>query len=116
MYVDIQSARFLTALVRPKDIQQIGNELAVKWDDDSESFFNLEALRRACPCAGCKGEMDVMGNLYRGPEKPLTPGSFQLVRIGTVGGYALQPQWGDGHSTGLYSFDYLRQLAPSTSS
>ena len=114
--MDFHFSRFLTAPVRPKDIQQIGNELAVKWDDGSESFFSLEALRRACPCAGCKGEMDVMGNLYRGPEKPLTPSSFQLVRIGTVGGYALQPQWGDGHSTGLYSFDYLRQLAASSAS
>ena len=96
--------------VRPTDIQQIGHELAIKWDDGTESFIGLEAMRRACPCAGCKGEMDVMGNLYRGPEKPLTPSSFQLVRFGHVGGYAIQPQWGDGHSTGLYSYEYLRGI------
>jgi len=92
-------------------MQQIGNELAVKWDDGTENFIPLEKLRRACPCAGCKGEMDVMGNLYRGPEQPLTPRSFQLVRLAQVGGYALQPHWADGHSTGLYSFDYLRSVA-----
>ena len=96
--------------VRPTDIQQIGNELAVKWDDGTESFISLEALRRACPCAGCKGEMDVMGNLYRGPEKTLTARSFELVRLGHVGGYAIQPQWADGHSTGLYSYEYLKGL------
>ena len=96
--------------MRLTDVQQIGQELALKWDDGSESFIGLEALRRACPCAGCKGEMDVMGNLYRGPEQTLRPESFVLRRVGMVGGYALQPVWGDGHSTGLYSFDYLRGL------
>ncbi|HTA95201.1 MAG TPA: gamma-butyrobetaine hydroxylase-like domain-containing protein, partial [Verrucomicrobiae bacterium] len=40
----------------PADIQQIGNELAVRWGDGGESFILLEKLRRACPCAGCKGE------------------------------------------------------------
>lgn len=51
-----------------------------------------------------------MGNLYKGPEIPLTPQSFQLTRILFVGGYALQPIWADGHTTGLYSFEYLRNL------
>jgi DUF971 family protein len=37
--------------------------------------------------------------------------SFQLERFDVVGGYALQPRWRDGHGTGLYSFQYLRQLA-----
>jgi DUF971 family protein len=97
--------------MRPNDIQRIGNELAIKWEDGGESFIPLERLRRACPCAGCKGEKDIMGNLYIGPKKAITPQGFQLTRIGTVGGYAIQPVWADGHSTGLYSFDYLRQLA-----
>ena len=97
--------------MRPADIQQIGNELAIKWEDGAESFISLERLRRACPCAECKGETDVMGNLYIGPEKPLRPDSFRLKGIARVGGYAIQPQWADGHSTGLYSFEYLRRLA-----
>ena len=92
------------------DVQQIGDELAVKWDDGSESFIPLEKLRRSCPCAGCKGEMDVMGNVYRGPERPLSPESFRLVRIIRVGGYAIQPVWADGHSTGLFSFEYLKRV------
>jgi DUF971 family protein len=97
--------------VRPTDIQRIGNELAIKWDDGAESFIPLERLRRACPCAGCKGEMDVMGNLYKGPDIPLTARSVDLVRVDRVGGYALQPVWADGHSSGLFSFDYLRDVA-----
>ena len=97
--------------MRPTDIQQIGGELAIKWDDGGESFVALEKLRRACPCAGCKGEVDIMGNVYKNPDQPLTPEAFQLVRIVRVGGYAVQPVWADGHATGLYAFDYLRRVA-----
>ena len=97
--------------MRPADIQQIGNELAIKWDDGTESYISLEQLRRHCPCAGCKGEMDILGNVYKNQPKPLPPQAFQLLRIGRVGSYAIQPQWADGHGTGIFSFDYLRNVA-----
>jgi len=93
------------------DIQQIGSDLAIKWDDGQESFIPIEELRRACPCAGCIGERDVMGTLHKGPDQPLTAQSFQLKRIVKVGGYAVQPIWGDGHASGIFSFEYLRRLA-----
>ena len=96
--------------MRPIDLQVIGQELAIKWDDGGEGFVRLETLRRHCPCAGCKGEMDVLGNLYKGPEQPLTPPAFQLERLVQVGGYGVQPVWADGHTTGIFSFDYLRRL------
>lgn len=96
--------------MRPVDVQQIGNEVAIKWDDGAETYIPLEKLRRGCPCAGCKGERDVMGNLHKGPDIPLNPSSFQLHRLERVGTYALQPVWADGHATGLYPFEYLRQL------
>ena len=99
--------------MRPLDIQQIGEEVAIKWEDGSESYVSLETLRRHCPCAGCKGEMDVMGNLYKGPEAQLSPASFQLRQIRNIGGYAVQPIWADGHSSGIYSFDYLKRVADS---
>ena len=97
--------------MRPADIQRIGNELAVKWDDGGEDFIPLEKLRRSCPCAGCKGEVDIMGNVYKNPEKELTSKAFELEQIVSVGGYAIQPIWADGHSTGIYSFDYLKRIA-----
>ena len=97
--------------MRPADIQRIGEELAVKWDDGSESFVRLETLRRCCPCAGCKGEADIMGNVYKNPDRPLPPQAFQLMRIATVGGYAIQPVWADGHSTGLFAFEYLKRVS-----
>jgi DUF971 family protein len=97
--------------VKPAQLQPIGNELAIKWDDGSETYIPLDLLRRSCPCAGCKGEGDIMGNVYKNAPKPLSPQAFQLVRINNVGGYAIQPQWADGHGTGIFSFDYLRAIA-----
>ncbi len=97
--------------MRPYDIQQIGDELAIKWADGTETFIRLENLRRYCPCAGCKGEVDVMGNLYKNPDKPYSAGAFQLRSIGTVGGYAIQPVWADGHGSGIFSYDYLKKIA-----
>jgi len=99
--------------MRPLDIQHIGGELAIRWDDGGEDFIPLEKLRRACPCAACKGEVDILGNLYKNPEKPFAANSFGLVKISTVGGYAIQPVWADGHNTGIFSFEYLRRLAAS---
>jgi DUF971 family protein len=93
------------------DLQQIGAELAVKWDDGREDFIAIETLRRACPCAGCQGERDVMGHLHKGPDQPLAAASFQLKQLIKVGGYAIQPVWGDGHASGIFSFEYLRRLA-----
>lgn len=97
--------------MRPLDIQPIGNELAIRWANGGESFIPLDKLRRACPCAGCKGETDIMGHLYKNPESPLTAKAFELVKIVSVGGYAIQPLWADGHSTGIYSFGYLLHVA-----
>ena len=97
--------------MKPLDIQPIGHELAIRWEDGTESYIPLEKLRRACPCAGCKGETDVMGQVHRGPETALTPKSFEVRAINRVGGYGVQPVWGDGHSTGIYTVDYLRSLA-----
>lgn len=92
-------------------MQPIGAELAIKWDNGEETFVRLEALRRACPCASCAGEKDIMGNVYKGPDKPLSPESFRLVKWAAVGGYGVQPLWGDNHSSGIFSFDYLRRVA-----
>jgi DUF971 family protein len=97
--------------MRPVDIQPIGGELAVKWDDGGESFIPLERLRRACPCAGCKGETDILGHLYKNPPLPYAANAFELTRILSVGGYGLQPVWADGHATGIFSFEYLRKVA-----
>ena len=96
--------------ILPKNLQLIGDELAISWNDGAESFLPLEPLRRACPCASCGGEPDVLGYVMR-PHVHYGEGSFELRSWALVGGYAVQPVWGDGHNTGIYSYQYLRRLA-----
>lgn len=96
--------------LEPTNIQQIGHELAISWSDGIESYLDLQFLRRACPCAACGGEPDVLGNILR-PEVNYSDDSFELAGFQIVGGYAVQPIWRDGHNTGIYSFQYLRRIA-----
>ena len=63
----------------PKQVQVLGQELVIVWDDGREDYLPLEKLRRACPCAMCKGEPDLFGKVYRGPDRPLTPLSVQVA-------------------------------------
>lgn len=93
----------------PLNIQIVGEELAIAWNDNTESYLPLRFLREHCPCAGCGGEPDVMGNIEK-PEVTHTDSSFRLRRYQVIGGYAFQPTWEDGHSTGLYTFPYLKRL------
>jgi len=101
--------------LEPTNLQQIGSELAIQWNDGTESYLDLQLLRRACPCAACGGEPDVLGNIMR-PNVSYSENSFELAGFDLVGGYALQPRWRDGHSTGIYSFQYLRRLSQSVTS
>jgi DUF971 family protein len=99
----------------PSNIQAIGSELAIVWSDGTESYLPFEALRRACPCAACGGEPDVLGRVIR-PEVTYTAQSFVLKGFTVVGGYAVQPAWADGHGSGLYTFPYLQRLASEAAS
>ncbi len=103
----------MPARLLPASIQHIGEELAISWNDGGETFLRLVELRRACPCAACGGEPDVLGNIER-PEVTYSAASFELRGWQLVGGYALQPTWGDGHGTGLYSFAFLRRLGAAS--
>ena len=100
----------MSTRLTPTNIQAIGSELAIAWSDGTESYLPLEALRRACPCAACGGEPDVLGYVIR-PQVVFTPQSFVLTGFQIIGSYALQPAWADGHGTGLYTFRQLRHLA-----
>ena len=97
--------------MRLLDLQPIGKELALKWEGDPEQFVPLQSLRLACPCASCAGETDVMGNVSKGPEMKFTDASYRIKQIQPIGGYAFQFFWDDGHSSGLYSIEYLREVA-----
>jgi len=96
--------------MRPQSWQVVGDLFVVVWDDGHESYYALEALRRACPCAGCSGEPDLFGRMSSGPAPRYTPASFQLENVIQIGNYALQPNWSDGHTYGIWTFDHLRAV------
>lgn len=87
----------------------IGETLALRWSDGRETYLPLPAVRRACPCATCGGEPDVLGRVEH-PEVSLNHASVQLRGYDFVGGYGWQPTWEDGHNTGIYSYSYLDRL------
>lgn len=96
-------------MLKLDNIASIGDELAIAWSDGLENYIKQEDLRKACPCANCKGEPDALGRVVR-PPVHYTEKSFDLVRFENVGGYAIQFFWADGHSTGIFSYEYMRKL------
>lgn len=90
-------------------VATIGNELALSFSDGFEAYLPFPMLRRACPCAACQGEPDALGRVVR-PKVEYRATAFELTKYEQVGGYALALRWADGHSSGIYSYDYLRKL------
>jgi DUF971 family protein len=85
-------------------------ELTIDWADGHRSVYGLTALRWLCPCAFCRGEAGRPGWLDSGPT--LSEAQVTLSDIALVGHYAIQPVWADGHSTGYYAFERLREACP----
>lgn len=92
----------------PTEIAQRGpRELAIRWSDGEESVLEVRALRLACGCAECVDEWSGQARL----EPSRVPDDVHPLRIQTVGRYAIQIAWSDGHDTGIYPFRRLRELA-----
>ncbi|MBI5647704.1 MAG: DUF971 domain-containing protein [Ignavibacteriae bacterium] len=86
-------------------------ELKIVWSDGHIVRLSLQYLRQRCPCAGCQGETDILGNVHMPLELPvITPKSFELQAATPVGNYAVMLRWADGHDTGIYSWEYLLGL------
>jgi ATP-binding protein involved in chromosome partitioning len=91
---------------KPKDVV-FGDELTILWKDGAETHYPLFALRDACPCAVCVDELTGRKVL----DAQSIPAGIHILRAEYVGHYALRIFWSDGHSSGIYSFAYLRELA-----
>ena len=88
--------------------------LTVTWDDGTVAFYPVVHLRRLSPSADAKAIREEMA---RNPltvlpnarsAAPLTIEDAELV-----GNYAVRLRFSDGHSTGIYSWTYLRGIAPA---
>jgi len=94
----------------PKEIgpSPDGTLLQIEWQDGAVSRLAPRFLRARCPCAGCVDEMTGKRTL----RTENIPADIHPLAIQYVGRYALKFEWSDGHSTGIYPFRYLRELAP----
>ena len=87
--------------------------LGINWGDGSKSRFELEGLRRSCPCAQCREvrlnrSEDGDGlNILVDDELFATS---EVAKIEFVGRYGIKIQWADGHDHGIYTFEYFRAL------
>lgn len=96
-------------MIQPANIQLIGNQLCILWQDDSESYFDAEFLRLHSPSAQNIGEKDIFGNRYGGAGNKNFPG-VAIKSWDLQGNYGLRPLFSDGHNSGIYSWDYLKNL------
>jgi DUF971 family protein len=81
-------------------------ELRLEWPDGRRMRFVLDDLRRACPCAECRGRRE------RGlPVGPAPGQSIAAVGAELVGAWGMQIEWSDGHATGIYAWGVLRAWA-----
>ena len=92
------------------------SSLEIIWEDESSSSIGLKYLRDECPCATCKGETVLLKTFRPPAKKMISPEMYLIKNIETVGEYAVQITWEDGHNTGIYTYDYLRVLDEGQSS
>ena len=89
------------------------HELHIQWSDSHISAYPLNALREACPCALCRGGHEFMGPQYDPNLIELKPvRSYEVKDMQLIGNYALMFVWSDLHSSGIYTWDYLRRICP----
>ena len=84
--------------------------LEIDWQDGHHTVYDFVPLRWLCPCAYCRGEAGMPGWLDSRPT--LTEDQTRLVNLQLVGSYAVAPSWADGHHTGYYTFQALRDNCP----
>ena len=85
--------------------------LRITWSDGHITRFPLQQFRDECPCAECSGESDIFGELKMPVQLPIArPGQYELKALTPVGNYAVAAVWGDGHDSGIYSWEYLLRM------
>ncbi len=88
-------------------------QVQINWADGVSTIYDFTQLRRACPCAECqpwKEGMGPVGEISESARRAI--GDLRRVEdVSQVGSYALNFRWTDGHDAGIYSFEYLRNLA-----
>ena len=105
------------AVANPKSVKvnkTAGTGIDIVWEDDHSTHYSFQWLRDACPCATCTEERNSHNRKPGEPVKqaatllPMYKEPMRPNEVTPVGKYALNIKWNDGHSSGIYSWDYLR--------
>lgn len=83
------------------------SKVVIDWADGERSEFSATQLRRACPCAECVSE--TTGVRMHDPAS--VPEDLEQSQLQLVGNYAVSMRFSDGHSTGIFTFEFLREGA-----
>jgi len=84
-------------------------DVAIRWSDGHEAVYPALYLRQACCCAPCLERPSGEGG---GDADKTLDRDVHPLAIHAIGTYAIQFEWSDGHSAGVYSYEYLRALCP----
>jgi DUF971 family protein len=96
--------------LRPVSLKREGTDfLVVDWNDGHHSKYAWAHLRANCPCASCREERDKPPDPFR-ILKPTELVPLSPVAMTPIGHYAYKITWSDGHDTGIYTLEHLREL------
>ena len=91
--------------------------IEIDWKDGHHSSYSVALLRDECPCAVCTGAHGTEPQKTSFAQQRADP--FQMYKpapkmndVEPVGNYAIRILWNDGHSSGIYSYDHLRNICP----
>jgi DUF971 family protein len=84
-------------------------KLEIDWKDGRKCVYTLSLLRTMCPCAECRTTRTAKSRLTILPGN--YSGKLSAVAAEMVGNYAIRIDWSDKHGSGIYSFEYLREIA-----
>jgi len=89
--------------------------LTIAWNDGTTSYFTIAYLRRLSPSADARVLREKMASnpLTVLPASASNAGPLTAIGAELVGHYAIKIQFSDGHSTGLYTWEYLREIDPA---
>jgi DUF971 family protein len=87
------------------------NRLSIEWSDGQRRVYSVRELRDACPCATCREKRSQPVDPFALPVlKNVQMQPLSISGMEPVGNYAYAVHFSDGHDTGIYAFDLLRQL------
>lgn len=103
-------------MIRPRHLDlQRDRALVVEWDDGSRSEFPIPFLRKMSPSAEqreLRREME-QNPLVVLPASMASSAPLTAVDAELVGGYAIRIRFSDGHDTGIFTWEYLREIDPA---